>query len=470
MFRLLPEAVLALAAIGTLLAPIFRPRKDLLIAGIGAATGVLAAFVAVFLVRAACVQTPGTLFGGLLVEDSFGWALRMLLLLFSGIVLALWFTDSHDKFLARGQAGDSPEFFLLLLIAILGMSLMVQTTNLLIIFIAVELASLPSYVLAGFRKTHRLGAEAALKYVLFGAAAAAVMAYGMSLLYGLYGTLDLRDITHAALAAPATPAANHARSLIGALALAALLVGVGFKIAMVPLHFWCPDVFEGAPIDIATFLAVASKTAGLGLLMRIVMALGPRIEWLGPAVLALGALTCFWGNLAAFPQRNIKRLLAWSSVAHAGYMLMAMSVLLHNQTGSLQWSAAAEALLFYLALYLFMNGGAFVAAAAIAQRLSGPTAAGMSIGVRAMVPPPTAGPSNTLHATGEDLADYAGLAKRAPVLAACMLVCLLSLTGIPLTIGFAAKLKVFTVLLNAGTLGGWLGVAALAINTVLAAF
>jgi NADH-quinone oxidoreductase subunit N len=476
LFPLLPELALVLTALAVLLIPIFSPKKNILASAIAVTVGLLASLAAVAFTRNDAAYHPGPLFGNLFVIDPFGWSVRLMLVLFTGLVMALWFTDSHDKFLSRGQAGDAPEFFLLLLLALLGMCLMASTTHLMMIFVAIETASLPSYVLAGFRKTHRIGAEAAMKYVLFGAASAAVMVYGISLLYGLFGSLDLRAIGSAIAADPAT--LHGARGILFALGTAGLLAGIGFKIAMVPMHFWCPDVFEGASIDVTTFLAVASKAAGLALLMRVAVALSP-VPWIAPTLLALGIVTCFWGNLAAYPQTNIKRLLAWSSVAHAGYMLIGMSALLTNRgpadtsTGLIP-SIGAQVLLFYLFMYLFMNTGAFIAAAAIAQRLTGPTDPGMSIGVSAMVPvPPPPGPNGangTDPGTGEELEQYAGLMRRAPILAATMLVFLLSLTGIPLTIGFATKIKLFAALFDTGSPLGWLGVAAVGINTVIAAF
>lgn len=471
LFPLLPELLLVLAALAVLLIPIFSPKKNILASAIAAAVGLLGALAAVALTRNASAYHPGPLFGGLFVIDPFGWSVRLMLVLFTGFVMALWFTDSHDKFLSRGQAGDAPEFFLLLLMALLGMCLMASTTHLMMIFIAIETASLPSYVLAGFRKTHRVGAEAAMKYVLFGAASAAVMVYGISLLYGLFGSLDLRAIGAAIAADPST--LHSTRGVLFALGVAGLLAGIGFKIAMVPMHFWCPDVFEGASIDVTTFLAVASKAAGLALLMRVAVALAP-VAWIAPTLLFLGIITCFWGNLAAYPQANIKRLLAWSSVAHAGYMLIGMSALLTNPSPAtapgLIPSTGAQVLLFYLFMYIFMNAGAFIAAAAIAQRLTGPTDAGMSIGVTAMVPVPPPPPANIDPGTGEEINHYAGLMRRAPILAATMLVFLLSLTGIPLTIGFATKIKLFAALFDTDTPLGWLGVAAVGINTVIAAF
>lgn len=461
----LPEAVMILTALVVLLVPVFSPRKNVLAVAVVTTLGLLATLVALNFARPLALA-GASYFGGLLVLDPFGWFVKVLLVLFTGLVMALWFVDSHERMVSRGQAGDAPEFFLLLLVATTGMMLMTSATNLLMIFLAVEMASLPSYVLAGFRKTHRLGAEAALKYVLFGAATASVMLYGMSLLYGLFGTLDLAAMNAASLSGP-----NRVVFMMG---VAGLLVGIGFKISMVPVHFWCPDVFEGANIDVTTYLSVASKAAGLALLMRVLMLLtGPLgaadrgMQWLAVVVLILGSVTCFWGNLGAYPQTNIKRLLAFSSIAHAGYMLVAMSAIIAvpgrlapliagaltaEQTAAVHAAemthraGAAETLLFYLFMYVFMNAGVFVTAAVIAQRVGGAAS------------------------TGENLSDYSGLGRRAPILAGAMMLFCLSLTGIPLTIGFATKLKVFALLFETASWIGWVGLAVVAINTVIGAF
>ncbi len=441
-----PEVALIVSAVVVLLIPIFSPKKNILAVAVATAVGLTAALIALLYCRPFAMESASA-FGGLLILDPAGWFAKLLIVLFTGGVMALWFVDSIDRMTLRGQAGDAPEFFTLLLIATAGMLLMTTTSNLLMIFLAVEMASLPSYVLAGFRKNHRPGAEAALKYVLFGAASAAIMLFGMSLLYGLFGTLDL-----AAMSAPSVGGPNHLAFILGT---AGILVGAGFKIAMVPMHFWCPDVFEGTSIDITTFLSVASKAAGLTLLMRVLVLLcgpdGAAVSgqvWLAAAVLILGGLTCFTGNLGAYTQTNIKRLLAFSSIGHAGYMLVALAAIVAPGTinGVFLKSAAVEALLFYLFMYVFMNAGTFITAAAIAQRIS------------------------TANSTGENLADYVGLAKRAPILAGTMMLFCLSLLGIPLTIGFATKLKLFQVLFGTSHWIGYVGIAIVGINTVIGAF
>jgi NADH-quinone oxidoreductase subunit N len=392
----------------------------------------------------------GTHFRGLLVTDSFAVMWKAMLLLFVAGIIVMWFATTSSTM----HEGDGPEFFTLLLGATLGMSLMAATSNLLMIFMAVELASLPSYVLAGFRKTDRIGAEASLKYVLFGAATSAVMVYGLSLLYGLYGTLQIEDIavamTKSSGGGPSTALGTGA---LLAVAIFGLIVGVGFKISAVPFHFWCPDVFEGASVEVSAFLSVASKGAALALLLRVLMVIAGALNYQNaPAVSLtaiaivigiLGSITATVGNLAAFVQTNIKRLLAYSSIAHAGYMLCALSLVIQHDRApdaTLVAQSAPQAILLYLLVYLFMNLGAFTVAGLV-YRSTG----------------------------GETLDEYAGLGSRSPVLALCMAACMFSLVGLPPFAGFVAKLYVMYVL---GANGGWWWalVAVIGINTIFSLY
>jgi NADH-quinone oxidoreductase subunit N len=439
-----PELVLIGTIITVLLAPFFSAqRSNYLCAGI-ALLGLLVALVcAVFL---GTTGTGGEYFRGLLIADSFATMWKILLLLFTAGIVVMWFSTAATTM----HEGDGPEFFSLLLSATLGMCFMAGTNNLLMLFMAVELASLPSYVLAGFRKTNRIGAEASLKYVLFGAATSAVMVYGLSLLYGLYGTLQIdeiaRQMSQAGPSGPGTPA-------LLAVALFGIIVGVGFKVSAVPFHFWCPDVFEGASIDVSAFLSVASKGAGIALLLRALMtfssALGfhsaPGVSLTALAVVigVLGAITATVGNTAAFVQTNIKRLLAYSSIAHAGYMLCALSLLVRGAgapSGFDLTGAAAQAILVYLAVYLFMNLGAFTVAGLIWRETG-----------------------------SEHLDSYTGLGRRSPLLALCMAAFMFSLVGLPPLAGFTAKVYVLWVLIQNG--GWWWAlVAVIGVNTVLSLY
>jgi NADH-quinone oxidoreductase subunit N len=347
-------------------------------------------------------------FTGLLVGDNFTLYLRLLILSCAALtVFATLLTGLPD-------ADDSADFYTLLLGATLGMLLMAAANHLLMVFIAIEMASVPSYALAGFLKGRRTGSEAALKYVVYGASASGVMLYGISLLAGKFGTGYLPDLAFGFAAAVRADAFDPAL-LLGTLF---VVVGFGFKLAAVPFHFWCPDVFEGAAAEVAGFLSVASKGAALGLTARVLLALtggaaDPTFaRLLVPLLAALAVLTATFGNLAAFAQTNLKRLLAYSTIAHAGYMLMGLATLS---------PAGAGAVLFYLAAYLFTNVGAFATVALIR------------------------------NATGtEDISGLRGLVGRCPALTVALAVFLLGLLGLPPLAGFAAKFQLFAVVFQAG--------------------
>jgi NADH-quinone oxidoreductase subunit N len=365
--------------------------------------------------------SPGTraldLFTGLLVYDNFTVFLRLFLLGFA--LLITWLT------LLTGipDREDSGDFYCLLLGATLGMSLMASANHLLMVYIGVEMASLPSYALAGFLKGRRQSSEAALKYVVYGGGASGVMLFGISLLAGKFGTAYLPDLA-AAYAATLAHSGFDVLLLLGTMF---VLIGVAFKLAAVPFQFWCPDVFEGASAEVAGFLSVASKGAALALLARIVLVLAGLgidrhgldqaawsnvVGYLAPVLAVFAALTATFGNLAAYVQTNLKRLLAYSTIAHAGYMMMGLAVL--NADG-------ASAVLVYLVAYLFMNLGAFAVVAFLRNEIG-----------------------------SEDLADCRGLVRRSPWMVIALGIFLLSLLGMPPLAGFAAKFQIFWVLFKGG--------------------
>ena len=433
---------LIVTIVAVLITPFFI-RKSNIACALVALAGLTGALLCLLVVGHGA-EVSGYHFRGLLVADGFSIFWKAILLVFVMGIILMWLSVSAWTM----HEGDGPEFFVLLLGATLGMSLMSSPSNLLMIFMTVELASLPSYVMAGFRKTHRVGAEASLKYVLFGAATSAIMVYGLSILYGLYGTLDVHG--------PAGLAAKMATSTGGgallAVAVFGLIVGIGFKISAVPFHFWCPDVFEGASVDVSAFLSVASKGAALTLLLRQLMLIAnafgyqnaPHVSLSSIAVVigVLGAVTATVGNTAAFVQTNIKRLLAYSSIAHAGYMLCALSLLIaHNSPITIGNSnSPAQTILLYLAVYMFMNLGAFTVAGLVSRQ------------------------------TGSELvSDYTGLGRRSPMLAACMFCFMISLIGLPPFAGFVAKLNLLLVLINNGG-WWWILVAVIGVNTILSAF
>jgi len=382
--------------------------------------------------------SPGS--APMFVADQFSSFFVLLISVFMLLVLAMWWMGQNSGISERLlRKNDAVEFFILFIGSAFGMAMMVSTTNLLMIVLSVEMASLPSYAIVAFRKHHRQAAEAGLKYVLFGAVTSAIMIYGASLLYGHYHTLDLAEIGRVIRG-------EGAPTLLMGAALFAFLVGVAFKVSAVPFHFWCPDVFEGASIEITTWLSVASKAAGLGLMLRIISVLTFKIAspdilyYLSMAVAVMAALTCTVGNLSAFRQTNMKRLLAYSSIAHAGYMLMAVAIVWLNKGNPTLGAAhpAFSAIVAYISVYLVMNLGAF--------------------GVVAMV----------YWATGSESIDaFNGLMRRSPLLAVMMIVFLFSLVGLPPMGGFMAKWYLIWALWDAGW--AWLVIIAV-FNTLISLY
>lgn len=384
---------------------------------------------------------------GMLIADRLSAWFRALILLFLAAILVMW-----QLFEARRER-HAPEFLTLLLCSGLGMILMAGTSNLLMMIVAIELASLPSYALAGFERQRRAAGEAALKYAVFGAATSGFMIFGASLLYGLTGSLHVPTIVQRLTVIDAGPTS----AALLAVALLAIFAGIGFKVSAVPFHFWCPDVFEGASITIATWLSVASKAAGLVLVVRLaslcggLLAGGPLaggayehvlLPVLRYGLAAFAAITCTVANLAAYRQTSVRRLLAYSSIAHAGYML-AVAPIIGQSTGSA--AAAMSALAAYLAVYLFMNLGAFMALAVVA-----------------------------VDRGREDVDAFTGLGWRDPATAASLTVCLVSLIGLPPLGGFVAKFLLiaalgrFAVATDAALL--WALVTVVVLNTALSLF
>ena len=378
------------------------------------------------------------LFGGLLVFDSLTAYIRLLLMGFLAVYIP--FTKASGI----PDHEDGADFYTLVLGATLGMCLMASANHLLMVFMAVEMASVPSYALAGLLKGRKASSEAALKYAVYGAGAAGIMLYGISLLAGLLGTCHLPSM---AAELSRVVDAGSASGNVMVLALGGLMVAVGlaFKLSAVPFHFWCPDVFEGAAAEIGGFLSVASKAAAVALLLRIcfglgvpttghgaVAAIGANLAELGStrhfivAVVGLmAAVTCTLGNLAAYGQTNMKRLLAYSTIAHAGYLMMAVAAAVAmvgiDPAGSRD---AVSAVAFYLGTYLFMNLGAFAIVALLRNRLR-----------------------------SEEIDSYAGLVRSSPGIVIATGVVLVSLIGLPPLAGFVAKFLVFSSLVEAITAG-----------------
>ena len=386
---------------------------------------------------------PGSLFNGMIATDGFATFFKWLFLLAAGLTVLIS---------APGQ--DFPpqrigEFFALLLAMVLGLFLMASATDLLMVYLSIELVSLVSYVLAGFKKGDRKAAEASLKYVIYGGVASGVMLFGMSYLFGLLGTTSIGQlagrIQH--LQASGLPAAATKLTLVVAVVL--ITAGVGYKIAAVPWHMWCPDVYEGAPTPFTGFLSVGPKAAGFAVALRLFYgaltdpsAVTPGfgeavggLPW--PAIIGvMSVVTMTLGNLTALAQTNLKRLLAYSSIAHAGYMLMGLSAASDR---------GMQAIMIYLLIYVVMNLGAFLVVILVAE------------------------------ATGsESILDYRGLAKRHPLAATAFAIFLFSLTGIPPFAGFVGKWYLFVAVLDRvpGPGGNWYAVLAIvgALNSAISLY
>ena len=341
-----------------------------------------------------------TVMSDMLAVDSFAIFFQFIAIVATGLVVLA----SIDYM--KGRTPYAGEFFGLLVLAGLAMTLAAGAEDLIMVYLAMEFLSLTSYVLVGYLRDNTKSNEAALKYFLYGATASAVMLYGMSLFYGITGTTNLVGIANYLAQADAM------RLWLAIPAMLLLLVGFGFKIALVPFHQWSPDTYEGAPTPVTAFLSVGPKAIGFAILLRVFLTALPSlmVSWTG-VLAGISIITMTLGNLVALRQTNIKRMLAYSSIAQAGYILIG---LVSQSTTTQSSFTGINGVLIYLFAYLFANFGAFSAVMAFEQ------------------------------ATGStQISDYAGLSRRAPGLSAVLLICLLSLTGIPATGGFIGKFFVF---------------------------
>jgi NADH-quinone oxidoreductase subunit N len=399
--------------------------------------GVLAALVAALTL----IGEQRTTFGGMFVVDSFALLFKVFFLGVAAIVLMLSLRYFRD---GRWYQG---EYYFLLLTSFLGCVLMPSSRDLLMLFISLELVSAPGFMIAAFRKTDPRSNEAGIKFFLFGVLSTAVMLYGMSLIYGITGETNLAAIGEALGGTAVTQGAAGASATLllergsEALVYAAILfVGAGFafKVSAVPFQFWAPDTYEGAPVPVAAFLATASKAAGFaGLLQLFFVAFPAQWEVWTPAFAAVSIATMTLGNLVALQQTQIVRLLAYSSIAQAGYMLLPFALVSGN--ADINDSAFAAAVT-YILIYAVMNLGAF----------------GVVIGV-------------ARESAGLLISDFAGLIRRAPVLAIAMTVFMVSLAGIPPTGGFWAKFLVFRAAIERGGIGTMLA-AVMVVNSVVSLY
>lgn len=426
----LPAISLALGATILLLLDIlFVPKDRKEITGYLALAGVAVSFILNLLT----FNQSGDAFMGMFIADQFTGFFNIIILLTGFISLLLSIDYLKRTNIERG------EFYALLLLSLSGMMFMASSNDLAVIFIALELLSIPLYVLAAFRSPDLKSEESGMKYFILGAFASAFFVYGAALIYGATGTTSLPGIFRAVETVVESGGASSFLLLIGG---GLILVGLGFKVAVVPFHMWTPDVYEGAPTPVTAFMSVGAKAGGFAALLRImVVGLSAFVLRDGQTAAAwqqtfavIAALTLILGNFVAISQSNIKRMLAYSSIAHAGYVMMAVAA-----AGSLGVAnAATQAALLYLLAYMFTNLGAFGVALAIEKN----------------------------DGSGTNLDNFIGLGKSRPILAMMMTVFMLSLTGIPLTGGFIGKWFVFKATMDSGLL--WLAVIGVLTSVVSA--
>lgn len=385
-----------------------------------AAAGLLITLVLVISRRG--LSTPA--FGGMVSLDGFSVFLDVILIVSGLVSIALAYDYLKRSNLERG------EYYVLLLFSIFGMMLMVSASNLIMVFLALELLSIPLYVLAGIAVPQVESEEAALKYFLLGAFASGFFLYGTALVYGATGSTALSEIVSAINA----ETSYYSGLVIGA---ALILVGLGFKVAVVPFHMWTPDVYQGAPSSVTAFMSIGAKAAGFAALLRVFILAFPALsDDLTTVLWALSAATLIIGNVIAISQRNIKRLLAYSSIAHAGFIMMA---LVPYGNPAVREDAVASAL-FYLMAYMLTNFAAWAVVIALEHRSE-----------------------NGDLTVGLTLDDYAGLGNKQPALAFAMSVAMISFIGVPPTLGFVAKFFV----LRTAIAGGFPGLALIGVLTSL---
>jgi len=423
---LAPEIILSVVLATVLLADLFldQTRKWLLSSIVG--FGLLLTMVPI-LTLALSDNRSRSLVGGAYVVDNFALVLKALFLAVGYVVLLM-----SSNYIEEGDYYEG-EFYFLLLASLIGMVVMASSRDLISIFVALETLSIPAYMLAGWRKRDLKSNESSFKYYLLGVLASAIMLYGMSLIYGFTGSTVLAEIGK-------QMAGDAARQPLVTMGILFIIVGFAFKVSAVPFHSWAPDTYEGAPTPVTAFLSVASKTAGfVALLQLIFVGFFGRDDVWGPLFGILAALTMTVGNLIALRQTNIVRMLAYSSIAQAGYILVPFAIAGSNHGAAAR--IAFTACVVYLLVYAAMNLGAFAIVIAVARKTH----------------------------SGE-IASYGGLYEYAPGLAVLMTVFLFSLAGIPPLAGAWAKIFVFRAVLDAGT--PWavlLGVIA-AVNSVIALF
>ena len=415
---LAPEIVLTGALVLVLVVDLFKPQGTNPFLSTVAGLGLLGAMVPV--VTLAADGMDREMFSGAYAVDNFALVAKALFLLSAYVVVLM-----STNYIAEGDYAEG-EYYFLMLCSVLGMLVMASARDLITVFVALELLSIPTYMLAGWRKRDLIGNEAGVKYYLMGTFASAILLYGMSLLFGVAGDTRLAQIGQAISGAEGNVA-------LITLAVVFVVVGFGFKISAVPFHTWAPDTYQGAPTPITAFLSVASKAAGfVALLLVVFVAFPGRSDVVEPLMWALAALTMTIGNMIALRQTNVVRMLAYSGIAQAGFMLAPMAV---------SSELSARAVVTYLVIYAAMNLGAFAVVIAIARKTR-----------------------------SAELDSFGGLFEYAPGLTVVLSLFLFSLAGIPPFGGWLAKLVVFRALANADTASGYVLGAVVAVNSVIALY
>jgi len=374
-------------------------------------------------------ELPAFIFNSMLAVDNFSLFFKILLAAIAVLVI-LASADYASKF-TRFQG----EYYALILLSALGMMLMAAASDLISLYISLELASISLYVLVSFLKD-RKSTEASLKYLLLGAIASAVLLYGMALVFGVTGQTQLDAVAASIQSMGLGGLVDNPALLIG---IVLMIAGLGFKIAAVPFQMWVPDVYEGAPTPITAYLSVASKAAGFAFILRIFYSAFGMPDWLsqnwGMIFAVLAVFSMFIGNIVAIPQTNIKRMLGYSSIAQAGYLMVGLATLGFASAGAI---AGQSTILFFLASYTVTNLGAFIVVIAISNKIN-----------------------------SDNIEDYSGMGKRSPVLALALTLCLVSLIGMPPAAGFMAKFYIFSAAVQQDLI--WLVVIAV-INSVISAY
>jgi NADH-quinone oxidoreductase subunit N len=406
---MLPMVELTIFALGILLIDLIVPREWKWINAAGAFMGVLFAGVCVVQIQWALPRGGIGFLNSLLVDR---FAIYFWYLFLAGAAIAILMSVRYLDI----ENEHHGEYYALMLLSVVGMMCMAAGIDIVLIFIGLELMAISTYVLVGFLRRDRRSNEAALKYLLLGAFSSGIFAYGLSLLYGLTGTTNLLLIQRAI-------SRMDLHNPVLVIALLTTMVGLLFKIAAIPFHQWAPDAYEGAPTSITGFMSVAVKAAAWAMLLRILLfGLFPLRTIYTPMIVFVAIATMTGANLAALTQNNTKRLLAYSSIAHVGYMLLAFVAMGTSQPGTPGFLDGLKGILIYLMVYTFMNLGAFAVITSLRQR----------------------------DVIGDELDDLAGLYSRAPAEAVLMLLFLLSLAGIPPAAGFLGKYYIFLSLIESG--------------------